>query len=110
MSPGGRRRARAFGHVQVASIIYGLLFCTATGAPYQRVIAAVLFFFWEGGLFVGWLLFGLLLLLSLLPSLSLSLMAAQELLDPLRGSSEQIGTIQRRLAWTLRQDDKIGTT
>ena len=27
------------------------------------------------------------------------------LLDPLRGSSVKIGTIQRRLAWPLRKDD-----
>ena len=26
-------------------------------------------------------------------------------LDPLRGASEKIGTIQRRLAWPLRKDD-----
>ena len=32
----------------------------------------------------------------------------QELLDSLRGASVQIGTIQRRLAWPLRKDDKIG--
>ena len=44
----------------------------------------------------------LLLLIAFPPCRAYTLL---QWLDPLRGASEKIGTIQRRLAWPLRKDD-----
>ena len=112
MSPGGGHRARAFGHVQILASPFWFAVLHCHRALYQRVIASV-FFLGRGGslLVVGRaVVFSLFFsYVSLSPVLTLHALPRRPCWIPLRGSSMQIGTIQRRLAWRLRRDDKIGT-
>ena len=114
-SGGGRRRARAFGHVQVTSTLLGLVSSTATGALYQRVIAPAVFFLGGGGgvpLVVGrvvvfFLFFFFLLSLSLSPLLALHAWPRRTWIP----FGDHPCKLQRHrgVAWPLRTDDKFGT-